>query len=495
MKLIKNKIILSLLIAVFVAPNLSANNGQDLFKQNCAACHKVQGTLVGPPLGGVSAKWADAGEAANLIEWVKNPRALFESGKSELAKAAWDISPIEMAPQAALNDEQILAIFDFIDGKGEPVEETNTKTVEGNTPEIVDNPSRKPGEPLSDEIFYTPEQIKAMQKEKNSFNRILFVFLIVLAGCIVAGIVSISKTTQSFITLIIKRGDKPNKSNKKENNIVKAILAIVSLTPLTTYASTGAESSAEWFVVSNTHILILFACNLVLLWVFFEQKKTLKSVIEQYDPSLLKKRNKAGEEVKEESITQLLTGAVAIEDEASILMDHDFDGIRELDNNLPPWWVWGFVASIIFAIFYLTHYHVTKTGDLQIAEYDKSVAEAQVEIDAYMSTMAMNVDESNVTILTESADVNNGKALFTTNCVVCHKDKGEGLIGPNLTDKYWLTGNGSINDVFKTIKYGTTNGMPEHESKMNPVELQQVASYVLQLEYTEGKAPEGEEVK
>ncbi|MDF1677054.1 MAG: cbb3-type cytochrome c oxidase N-terminal domain-containing protein, partial [Vicingaceae bacterium] len=213
------------------------------------------------------------------------------------------------------------------------------------------------------------------------------------------------------------------------------------------------------------------------------------------DVSLLKKRSLDGKEVKEESITQLLTGAVAIEDEATILMDHDFDGIRELDNNLPPWWVWGFVASIIFAVFYLTHYHVTKTGDLQIAEYDKSVAEAQVEIDEYMSTMAMNVDESNVTILTESADIDNGKALFATNCVVCHKAKGEGLIGPNLTDKFWINGDGSISEVFKMIKYGNANGMPEHESKMNPVELQQVSSYVLQLEFTEGKAPEGEEVK
>lgn len=486
MKLIKNKIILSLLIAVFVAPNLSANNGQDLFKQNCAACHKVDAKVIGPALKGVKAKWVDAGEEANLIKWVQNSAKLHESGVSEMAKAIWDFSPSAMTPMEHLSAEDINGIFDYVENyQPEPVEE---KTVS-------DNPSRKPGEALSSEVIYTAEEAAAINKERSDFNRMVFFLLIVVAGCIVAGIVSISKTTQSFITLIIKKGGKPNNDNKKENNIVKAILAIVTLSPLTTYANAGAASSAEWFVVSNTHILILFACNLVLLWVFFEQKKTLKSVIAQYDETLLKKRNKAGKEVKEESITQLLTGAVAIEDEASILMDHDFDGIRELDNNLPPWWVWGFVASIIFAVFYLTHYHVTKTGDLQIAEYEKSVAEAQVEIDAYMSEMAMDVDESNVTILTESADINNGKTLFATNCIVCHKDKGEGLIGPNLTDKYWLTGNGSINDVFKVIKYGTTNGMPEHESKMNPVELQQVASYVLQLEYTEGKAPEGEEVK
>lgn len=485
MKLIKNKIILSLLIAVFVAPNLSANNGQSLFKQNCSACHKVDVKVIGPALKGVKAKWVEADEATNLIKWVQNAPELFKSGTSQLAKDIWNFSPSEMTVQSHLSEEDINQIFDYVENYvPEEIVKVESK-----------NLSRKSGEPLTDEIFYTPEQIKAQQKQKNSFNRMLFFLLIVVAGCIVAGIVSISKTTQSFITLIIKRGGEPNRSSKKENNIVKAILAIVALTPLTTYANTGVTSSAEWFIISNTHNLILFACNLVLLWVLFEQKKTLKSVIEQYDPSLLKKRTKDGKRAKEESITQLLTGAVAIEDEATILMDHDFDGIRELDNNLPPWWVWGFVASIIFAIFYLTHYHVTKTGDLQIAEYDKSVAEAQVKVDEYMSAMAMDVDENNVTILTESADINSGKALFTTNCIICHKEKGEGLIGPNLTDKYWLTGNGSINDVFKTIKYGTTNGMPEHESKLNPVELQQVASYVLQLEFTEGKAPEGEEVK
>lgn len=482
---LKSKIILGLLTLVFSTPSI-ANSGQDLFKQNCAACHKVDAKVIGPALKGVKAKWVDAGEEANLIEWVQNAPELFKTGKSQLAKDIWDFSPSAMTPMEHLSAEDINGIFDYVENYQPEAEEEKV---------VSDNPSRKPGEPLTDEVFYTPEQIKAQNKEKNNFNRLLFLVLIVVAGCIVAGIVSISKTTQSFITLIIKRGEQPNKSNKKENNIVKAILAVVTLMPLTTYASTGGVSTAEWFVVSSTHNLILFACNLALLWVLFEQKKTLKSVIEQYDPSLLKKHTKAGEEVKEESITQLLTGAVPVEDEASILMDHDFDGIKELDNDLPPWWVWGFYVSIAFAIFYLVHYHVTKTGDLQIAEYEKSVAEAQIEVDEYMSAMAMNVDENNVTILTESADINNGKALFATNCVVCHKANGEGLIGPNLTDKYWINGDGSISEVFKMIKYGNANGMPEHESKMNPVELQQVASYVLQLEFTEGKAPEGEEIK
>ncbi len=482
-----NKIILSLLISVFVTLNLSANNGQDLFKQNCAACHKIEGILVGPGLKGVSAKWADAGEAENLIKWVKNSRALYETGKSEMAKLAWEISPIEMAPQAQLTDEQIKLIFDFIDADAVVVTPPKEETKQtASTPKKISKKGK----------ILTPEEVQKQNKEDETVNRTIFILLLLVAFAIVAAIVSTSKTIQTFTTLIIKKSKKnKDETNGNKGTIISIILLLIMFAPFSGYSMTVDLNKDGWFFISNIDVVALLFFDLLLLFVFLEQNKTLKTVISQYDEKLLKKKNKEDKEVKEESITKILTGIVAVEDEASILLDHDFDGIRELDNNLPPWWVWSFYASIVFAFFYLIHYHVTKTGDLQIAEYDKSVAAAQVEIDEYMSAMAMNVDESNVTILTESTDINNGKALFATNCVVCHKEKGEGLIGPNLTDKHWLTGNGSINEVFKVIKYGTTNGMPEHESKMNPVELQQVASFVLQLEFTEGKAPEGEEVK
>ena len=81
-----------------------------------------------------------------------------------------------------------------------------------------------------------------------------------------------------------------------------------------------------------------------------------------------------------------------------------------------------------------------------------------------------------------------------TNCVVCHKNNGEGLVGPNLTDDHWIYGEGDVKTIFSTIKYGTSNGMPEHESKLNPIELQQVASFVMTMEYTKGKAPEGTKI-
>ncbi len=490
MRLKRNKIILGLLVSAVLLPAaMKANDGKNLFKQNCSACHKVDANVIGPALKGVKAKWVDAGEEANLVKWVQNAPELYNSGESELAKAIWDFSPSEMTPMTHLTEDQVNQIFDYVENYvPEVVEEVET-----------DDSGRKPGEALSDEIIYTAEEAAEIQKEKNRFNQIVFWILVLVAVSLLLGIVGISKTIETFLTLSIKKNgkgvkkDDDGKKPGKGNIVATVILAIMMLTPFSGFSLSFSFDQDGWLIVSDVDNIVLLIGNILLLFVLLDHRKTLKMAISQYDESLLVK--KAEEEAKEESLTQLLTAAVAIEDEESILLDHDYDGIKELDNVLPPWWLWSFYATIVFAIIYMFHFHIIKSGDLQAVEYEKSVAEAQVEIDKYMASMAMNVDENNVTILTEGADLAKGAELYKANCVVCHKENGEGLIGPNLTDKFWINGDGSINEVFKMIKYGNANGMPEHESKFNPVELQQVASYVLQLEYTEGKEPEGKEVK
>jgi len=127
---------------------------------------------------------------------------------------------------------------------------------------------------------------------------------------------------------------------------------------------------------------------------------------------------------------------------------------------------------------------------LQIEEYNKSIEQADIEVNKYLDAMAMNVDETNATLMTDAKDLSTGKVLFEANCVVCHNPNGEGNIGPNLTDKNWIYGF-DVKDIFKTVKYGTSNGMPEHSSKLNPIQLQQVSSFVLTLDEAKGKAPEG----
>ncbi|MEL6812214.1 MAG: cbb3-type cytochrome c oxidase N-terminal domain-containing protein [Bacteroidota bacterium] len=190
-----------------------------------------------------------------------------------------------------------------------------------------------------------------------------------------------------------------------------------------------------------------------------------------------------------------LLGSKPMEQEEEIILDHNYDGIKELDNSLPPWWVYLFYATILFGAIYLVRFEVFKDYD-QIEEYEAEVAEARIEIEAYKKTAKNLVDVNTVVLLTDPGDLNAGKTIFTDNCVACHKADGGGGIGPNLTDEYWILG-GGIKNVFNTISEGGRDGkgMISWKNDLKPLEMAQVASYLLQFQGTtpaEPKAPEGE---
>ena len=190
-----------------------------------------------------------------------------------------------------------------------------------------------------------------------------------------------------------------------------------------------------------------------------------------------------------------LVGTKPIEEEGEIVLDHNYDGIRELDNNLPPWWIYSFYASIIFAVFYLFKYHVFN-GDNQFTELETEYAQAKIDIEEYKKTAKDLVDFNTVELLTESSDLQNGQKIFETNCVACHKADGGGGIGPNLTDEHWILG-GGIKNVFKTVSEGGRDGkgMIAWKQSLKPSEIAQVSSYVLQFQGTtpaEPKAAEGD---
>ena len=192
---------------------------------------------------------------------------------------------------------------------------------------------------------------------------------------------------------------------------------------------------------------------------------------------------------------QKWTKSRPIEQEAEIALDHNYDGIRELDNSLPPWWLYLFYGSIIFAVVYLLRFHVFD-GPNQETEYHMAVAEANAEINKYKQSAPDILDIENVTVLTEIADLNRGKAIFKLNCASCHVIDGGGSIGPNLTDEYWILG-GGIKNVFTTISNGGRDGkgMVAWKKTLKPIDIQKVASYVLSLEGTtpaKPKAAEGE---
>lgn len=189
------------------------------------------------------------------------------------------------------------------------------------------------------------------------------------------------------------------------------------------------------------------------------------------------------------------TKAKEIEQEEEIILDHNYDGIRELDNTLPPWWVYMFYATMVFAVVYLVRFHVLN-DDNQIMEYDKAVAQAKREVSKYKATATDLITAENVTLLTEASDLSRGKAVFNLNCASCHLKDGGGQIGPNLTDKYWLLG-GGIKNVFNTIANGGRDGkgMIAWNKTLKAVDMAKVASYVLSLQGTtpaKAKAPQGE---
>ena len=187
--------------------------------------------------------------------------------------------------------------------------------------------------------------------------------------------------------------------------------------------------------------------------------------------------------------------AVPLEDEASIATDHEYDGIRELDNNLPPWWKYGFYLSIVVAIIYMLHYHVFKTGKLQLAEYQTELTNAEYAKNEYLKTVADKVDENSVVALTEASAISTGKTIYKEKCVACHGANGEGGVGPNLTDDFWLHG-GGVKNIFKTIKYGVpAKGMIAWQAQLKPVEMQELASFIITIHGTKPageKAPQGE---
>jgi len=174
------------------------------------------------------------------------------------------------------------------------------------------------------------------------------------------------------------------------------------------------------------------------------------------------------------------------------ILDHDYDGIREFDNDLPPWWKYGFYATILFAVAYLGYYHVARAGQLQTAEYATEMQQAALLVSA-------DADDPNklttYAALSAPADLAAGKAIFATNCAPCHGTSAEGKVGPNLTDEYWLHG-GEINHVYKTIKFGVTGkGMVAWKGKLAGKQILQVASYIESLQGSKpagAKEPQGE---
>ncbi|HAT63781.1 MAG TPA: cytochrome C oxidase subunit III [Flavobacteriaceae bacterium] len=243
-------------------------------------------------------------------------------------------------------------------------------------------------------------------------------------------------------------------------------------------------------------LVFLFAIAIELI------AESLKSILYRGLSDEAKEKYLASEEKRKEAqfsgikrVYKKLLGSKPIEQEGEIVLDHNYDGIRELDNKLPPWWLYGFYITIVFAAFYLLKYHVFD-GVKQTEEFEIEMEEARIAVEEYKKTAKGLVDASTVELLTEASDLAAGKAIFESNCVACHKADGGGGIGPNLTDEYWILG-GGIKNVFNTVSEGGRDGkgMVSWKTELSPLEIAQVSSYLLTFQGTtpaEPKAPEGD---
>jgi cytochrome c oxidase cbb3-type subunit 3 len=264
----------------------------------------------------------------------------------------------------------------------------------------------------------------------------------------------------------------------KFNSVSLGILITLVFTFSTQLLAAESDYPKNYYDMIAIFLILVIVIGFIAM-IYFEGRKELQREVKE---SLFAR------------FRQFVTRSTPIEKEAEVMMDHDYDGIKELDNRIPPWFSWLFYVTIIFSVWYMIHYHVLGTGKLQAEEYEAEVQLAELKRAELIRSGAF-INEETVTLLTESADLQTGKAIYDANCVACHGQYGEGLVGPNLTDDYWIQG-GGIKNVFKVTKYGVpAKGMIAWQSQLSPNQMQEVSSYIISLYGTNPpnpKAPEGE---
>jgi cytochrome c oxidase cbb3-type subunit 3 len=287
---------------------------------------------------------------------------------------------------------------------------------------------------------------------------------------------------------------------------VKIAILIISLLSLsdsvkaqTTDAATAvAEKAANYGGLSQLEFYAIAAVIalevIVIFFLSFMIRRSYREISGAADAALTAVKESRLSSWWSNLDKNVFTRAVPIEQEADVLLDHDYDGIKELDNALPPWWKWGFYFTIVVAVIYMFNYHVFGTGKNPEQEYAAEIAEGKRVEELYKARTKDLVDENNIT-LANSDEIAAGKALFTQNCVACHMADGGGGIGPNLTDEYWIHG-GGLNDIYKTIKLGYPDkGMQSWQTMFSPAQMRNLTGFVKSLggsKPANPKAPQGD---
>ncbi len=335
----------------------------------------------------------------------------------------------------------------------------------------------------------------------NPLAQILLGVVVALAICIVV----LANVVLSAAQVHLKKF----KENEKKNSNVTKMFTLIAFTLLSTSLFAADGSAAA--VATDDTILGLQSASFYGLISAIAVEVTILFFLVYNLRFLLKAESIAltpvaeGEEIvaKETSFQKWwdnFNSFRPLKEEAQIDLGHDYDGIRELDNRLPRWWLYGFYCCIIFAGIYLWRYHVSHTGMSSKEELQAQIDQGEKDKAEYLKNAANNVDENTVKYLNNEADITAGKTIFLANCIACHGEAANGLIngnpgaGPNLTDDYWLH-KGGIQDIFKTIKYGwPEKGMKSWKEDFSPTKIAQLASFIKSIygKNTVGKTPQGD---
>ncbi len=292
--------------------------------------------------------------------------------------------------------------------------------------------------------------------------------------------------------------DKMRKDKKAAGNVVKSLLLLVfmSIPAFHSFAADAAKAVApvshSISGIAETDFYVIITVLLLELVVIFALVMNIRLLLR----ALSTKHEAAPGEIAEPEHSWFwdkFNAAKPLEQEKDVLLDHNYDGIQELDNSLPPWWKYGFYLTIIVGFIYMYRYYVSHDGPSQQEEYVMEMEKGEADKAAYLATSGNNVDENTVVQLKDVASIEAGKEIFVKTCAPCHLPDGGGAVGPNLTDDYWLHGCG-IKDIFKTIKYGwQEKGMKSWKDDFSAKQIQQLASFVKSLHGTKPAVPKLEQ--
>lgn len=319
----------------------------------------------------------------------------------------------------------------------------------------------------------------------------------VLVGVAIFLMIVIVVMGKSIAAIMAFKNQKKRKSNVSNTFLKTLMIGFTLLTAGNTLFAQEAEDvikEKSWFVTVPADVIVISLIIVFEMVLILMLGKVQMSLVKE--EKIISNENLAAKKSYWDTFFTKINNTVELENESSLDMNHDYDGIRELDNKIPKWWLYSFYGTILIGVIYMYRMFVSETMPDQITELHEANRIADIKMKEYLKNAANNVDENTVVML-DAAGIESGKTLYNSmGCATCHGASGEGnSVGPNLTDEYWLH-KGSINDIFYSIKYGwPEKGMKSWKDDMSPVQIAQVASYIKSLKGTtppNPRAPQGE---